>query len=236
MAHVPRMQSSEEYTPNRVTLETFLPDFSGFMSTDWSLLLFEPRWQTARILADAEEDNSTLGTEDFLTLLDGCSDRAKQRSEVAKEFCAFFCIRLALRVGFPLGITFNRYDPKTDQIIVNVPLTTVRNILDRCEMKRHRSLEGIVPADFEPLWESLHELGFPHGHVMNCLQKLDPETVSTILRAFTPPRVEKAALRYTARHTQSAFSSSVDWSRLHSAKDAWHQMLAERSLKTLSVH
>jgi hypothetical protein len=34
-----------------------------------------------------------------------------------------------------------------------VPITIVRRILDFCGERRHRPLEGIVPIEFEPLWD-----------------------------------------------------------------------------------
>lgn len=200
-------------------LEAFMPDFSGLSSPGWTTLLSGPRERAAESYEKLHAgDNRPLDREDYLKIFDEVGDHDRQRSEIAKSFCDIFGIDLALKLGIPHGVRFDRYDAEGDRIVARVPLFTVRVILDLCEEKRHRPLEGIVPAEFEPLWQLAPESGELSEAASRCLARLDRTALRTVLRAFASPGVEKKAIAEIARRrADHAFSNSVDWEKCRAA-------------------
>lgn len=196
-------------------LEAFMPDFSGFSSPDWAALLSGPRERAAASYEKLHEgDNRPLDRDDYLKIIDEVGGRARQCAEIAKSFCDIFGIHLALKLGIPHGLRFSRYDAESDRIVALVPLFTVRNTLDRCEEKRHRSLDGIVPTEFEPLWQLAPESGGLSEAASRCLARLDRAALSTVLRAFANPGVEEKAIAgIAAGRAELAFSNSIDWEK-----------------------
>ncbi|UFW42303.1 hypothetical protein [Bradyrhizobium sp. WSM471] len=209
----------EPYAPPPIMLEVYLPEFSGFSSPKWAALLAEPRIRAAEIFSLQHQPEGELDFGEYLDLLDEVLDFEKQCSEVARSVCLTFAIHLATRVGFPHGLQFERYDAAADRIVAKIRLTAVRRLLDLCSQRRHRPLEGIVPGDFEPLWEADWDSAERRSEATaRCLRALDPPTVGKLLRAFVNPRIEKKALlEIEQREAASAFSDAIDWIELRAA-------------------
>jgi hypothetical protein len=203
----------------QMTLEAFVPDFSGLSSTVWAPLLSEPR----RRAAEAHEFlqmYDEFDREDFLRFFAEAADYAKQCTALAKSFCDIFVVHLALKLGIPHGARFARYDHASDRVVALVPLRTVRWILDRCAEKRHRSLDGLKPSEFEALWDYKPEAGDRQDEaVVRALGMMDPDAVGKLLRAFGSPGIEKTAIRAIAVDAAAqAFADSIDPDKYRAAK------------------
>jgi cytochrome c1 len=102
-----------------------------------------------------------------------------------------------------------------------VPPRTVRSILDRCGEKRHRSLDGLKPSEFEALWDFKLEAGDLRSRaVTEALRMMDPAAVGKLLRAFGNPGIEKTAIRAIAVDAAAqAFANSIDPDKYRAARD-----------------
>jgi len=199
-------------------LEGYLPEFSGLQSEAWAPLLYGPVQRAAEGYASSQESDRKLNHVDFLAAFAEAGDFARQSSTIARSYCEIFAIHLAIKLGIPHGVRFERYDEGSDRIVVTVPLPAVLFILNQCDEKRHRSLEGMNLSDFEPFREFALKLG--NGTVAMPAGKrlLEPSVVSTLLRAFSNPSIEKPAIRAIARDQANlAFSKSMDWDKLRAA-------------------
>jgi hypothetical protein len=199
-------------------LEGYLPEFSGLQSEAWAPLLYGPVQRAAEGYASSQESDRKLNHVDFLAAFAEAGDFARQCSTIARSYCEIFAIHLAIKLGIPHGVRFERYDEGSDRIVVTVPLPAVLFILNQCDEKRHRSLEGMNLSDFEPFREFALKLG--NGTVAMPAGKrlLEPSVVSTLLRAFSNPSIEKPAIRAIARDQANlAFSKSMDWDKLRAA-------------------
>ena len=109
------------------TLKGYMPDFSGFSSPAWAPLLSGARYRAAGARAFLQMHHE-FDREDFLKFFAEAADPAKQCATLAKSFCQTFAIQLALKLGIPHGVRFDRYDPASGRIVVLVPLGTVRRL------------------------------------------------------------------------------------------------------------
>jgi hypothetical protein len=203
----------------RIMLEAFLPEFSGLKSPAWAGLLAGPRIRAAESHEFLQMSDYRLDRDDYLDILDAAHDPAKQCSELAKSYCTMFGIHLARKLGIPHGLRFERYDADADRIVALIPIPAVCWILRRCGDKRHRSLEGIKPREFEPLWDLGPESdGNRSEGAEQCRRRLDPAAVGTLLRAFVDPSVERKGIATLAiDEAAHAFSSSIDPDKFRSA-------------------
>jgi hypothetical protein len=205
----------------RMMLEGYLPEFSGLLSEAWAPLLHGPAQRAADDYAASQESDRRLDCVDFLAAFAEAGDFARQCSTLARSYADIFGIHLAVKLGIPHGVRFLRYDENSDRIVALVPLPTVLFILNQCDEKRHRSLEGMNLSDFDPLRE-LALKKRPNDPMAGRPRLLDPSVVSTLLRAFSNPSIEKTAIQAIARdHANLAFSKSMDW-------DKWRAALARR--------
>ncbi|MET4296235.1 hypothetical protein ABIB06_007031 [Bradyrhizobium sp. LB8.2] len=202
------------------TLEGYMPDFSGFSSPAWAPLLSGARDRAAGARAYLQMYDE-FDREDFLKFFAEAADPAKQCATLAKSFCQTFAIQLALKLGIPHGVRFDRYDPASDRIVVLVPLGTVRRLLDRCAEKRHRSLDGLRPGEFEALWDFDWEAGARQSEaVSRAFERMDAVTVGKLLRAFASPGIERKAIRrITVEGAAQAFADSIDPDKYRTAKE-----------------
>jgi hypothetical protein len=202
------------------TLEGYMPDFSGFSSPAWAPLLSGARDRAAGARAYLQMYDE-FDREDFLKFFAEAADPAKQCATLAKSFCQTFAIQLALKLGIPHGVRFDRYDPASDRIVVLVPLGTVRRLLDRCAEKRHGSLDGLRPGEFEALWDFDWEAGARQSEaVSRAFERMDAVAVGKLLRAFASPGIEKKAIRALAvDKAAQAFADSIDPDKYRIAKE-----------------
>jgi hypothetical protein len=170
--------------PQDTMLEAFVPDFSGLSSPAWAPLLSGPRERAAEAREFLQMTDYELDRDDYLKIFGEASDYAKQCTELAKSFCDIFAIHLAVKLGIPHGVRFARYDHAFDRVVALAPLRTVRWILDRCGEKRHRSLDGLKPREFEALWDFAPEAG-----------DLQSEAVTRAMRMMGPPRSANCCVR-----------------------------------------
>jgi hypothetical protein len=207
---------------NAIVLEGYLPEFSGLQSEAWAPLLYGPAQRAAEDYASSQQSDRKLEHVDFLAAFAEAGDFTRQCSTIARSYCDTFAIHLAIKLGIPHGVRFERYDEGSDRIVVTVPLPAVLFILNQCDEKRHRSLEGMNLSDFEPFREFALKLGKGTVAILRGKRLLDPSVVSTLLRAFSNPSIEKTAIRAIARDRANlAFSESMDW-------DKWRAALARR--------
>lgn len=203
-------------------IEGYVPEFSGLQSEGWEPLLYGPAKRAAKDYAASQDGDGKLDRVDFLDAFAEAGDFPRQCSRLARSYCDIFAIHLALKLGIPHGIRFERYDEGSDRIVVTVPLPAVLFILNQCEEKRHRSLQGMKLSDFEPLREFALKLGTGAVAIPEGKRLLEPSVVTTLLRAFSNPSIEKTAIRAIARaRANLAFSESMDW-------DKWRAALARR--------
>jgi hypothetical protein len=199
-------------------LEGCLPEFSGLLSEAWAPLLHGPAQRAAEDYAASQESDRKLDRVDFLAAFAEAGDFARQCSTIARSYTDIFGIHLAIKLGIPHGVRFERYDQGSGRIMVLVPLPTVMWILNHCEEKRHRSLEGLNLSDFEPFREFALKCAKLPNDAMAGRPLLDPSVVSTLLRAFSNPSIEKTAIRAIARDQANlAFSKAMDWDKLRAA-------------------
>lgn len=206
--------------PKEMTiLEGYLPDFSGLATPTWVEFLVGQRERAAENYEFLQASDYTLDRNDYLEIFLEAADYPEQTSNLAKSICDIFAVRLALKLGFPLGIRFERYDYRLDRIVVAVPVTTVRNIMDRCGARRHRRIDGIDPNEFEPLWIDLAEARLDASEVAaRCKRLLDENALGTLLSAFNDPRFEKIAMRQiVAEQRLRAFTDTIDVDRFRAA-------------------
>jgi hypothetical protein len=209
-------------TQKTTMIEGYVPDFSGLKSEAWAPLLYVPVQRASEDYASSEESDRKLDHVDFLAAFAEAGDFPRQCSTIARSYCDIFAIHLAMKLGIPHGVRFERYDERSDRIVALVPLPAVLFILNQCEEKRHRSLEGLDLADFEPFREFALKLGSGTVAMPAGKRLLEPAVVSTLLRAFSNPLIEKTAIRAIARdRAQLAFSETMDW-------DKWRAALARR--------
>lgn len=209
-------------TRQTTMLDGYVPEFSGFQSDAWAPLLCGPVQRASEDYASSQQDDCKLDQVDFLAAFAEAGDFARQCSTIARSYCDIFAIHLAIKLGIPHGVRFDRYDEGSDRIVVSVPLPAVLFILNQCEEKRHRSLEGMNLSDFEPFREFALKLGSGTVAMPAGKRLLEPSVVTTLLRAFSNPSIEKTAIRAIARdRAQLAFSESMDW-------DKWRAALARR--------
>lgn len=201
--------------------EAFVPDFSGFSSPAWAPLLSVPRERAAEANEFLQMNDNEFDRDDFMRFFAESCDNAKQRTALAKSFCDIFAVHLALKFGIPHGVRFARYDHAFDRVVALVPLRTVRWILDRCAEKRHRSLDGLKPSEFEALWDFKSEAGDLQSEaVTRALAMMDPVAVGNLLRAFGNPGIEKTAIRAIAvDRAAQAFANSIDPDKYRTAKE-----------------
>lgn len=214
-------------------LEAYVPDFSGLSSPAWAQLLSAPRERIAEARAFLQM-NDEFDRDDFLKFFAESADRGKQCTALAKSFCDIFAIHLALKLGIPHGVRFARYDHAADRIVASAPLGTVRWLLDRCGERRHRSLDGLKPGDFEALWDFDPEVGAPQNEAVNqALDMMDPVAVGKLLRAFGNPGIEKKAIKEIAGDKAvQAFVDSIDPEKYRAAKERRrHEKLAFRFVR-----
>lgn len=206
--------------PQQTMLEGYVPDFSGLSSPAWAPLLSGPRESAAEARAFLQM-NDEFDRDDFLKIFAQSADYEKQCTALAKSFCDIFAIHLALKLGIPHGARFARYDHAFDRIVASVPLGTVRWLLDRCGEKRHRSLDGLKPSEFEALWDFDREAGDHQSEaVRRALDMMDAVTVGKLLRAFGNPGIEKTAIRAIAVDAAAqAFADSIDPDKYRTAKE-----------------
>jgi hypothetical protein len=209
-------------TQQMTMLEGYVPEFSGFESEAWVPLLYGPVQRASEDYASSQGDDRKLDHVDFLAAFAEAGDFARQCSAIARSYSDIFAIHLAMKLGIPHGIRFERYDAGSDRIAVTVPLPAILFILNQCEDKRHRSLEGMKLSDFEPFRELALRLGSGTVAIPAGKRLLEPSVVTTLLRAFSNPSIEKTAIRAIARDRANfAFSESMDW-------DKWRAALARR--------
>jgi hypothetical protein len=203
--------------PQEMMLEAFVPDFSGLSSPAWAPLLSGPRERAAEARAFLQMNIDEFDRDDFLRFFAEAADYAKQRTALAKSFCDIFAVHLALKLGIPHGVRFARYDHASDRVVALVPLRTVRWILDRCGEKRHRSLGGLNPNEFEALWDFVPEAGDLQSEAVGMM---GPATIGKLLRAFGNPGIEKTAIRAIAVDAAAqAFADSIDPDKYRAAKE-----------------
>ena len=207
--------------PQEMMLEGFVPDFSGLSSPAWAPLLSGPRERAAEANEFLQMNHNEFNRDDFLKIFAEASDYAKQCTLLAKSFCDTFAIHLAVKLGIPHGVRFARYDDAFDRVVALVPLRTVRWILDRCAEKRHRSLDGLKPSEFEALWDFKSEAGDLQSEaVTRALAMMDPVAVGKLLRAFGNPGIEKTAIRALAvDKAAQAFANSIDPDKYRTARE-----------------
>jgi hypothetical protein len=109
----------------RIMLEAFLPEFSGLKSPGWAEFLAGPRIRAAESYEFLQISDYRLGRDDYLDVLDAAHDPAKQCSKLAKSYCVMFGIHLALKLGIPHGLRFERYDAEADRIVASIPISAV---------------------------------------------------------------------------------------------------------------
>lgn len=206
--------------PQETTLEAYVPDFSGLSSPAWAPLLSGPRERAAEARSFLQM-NDEFDRDDFLKIFAEAADDQKQRTALAKSFCDIFAVHLALKLGIPHGVRFSRYDHASDRIVASVPLGTVRWILDRCGEKRHRPLDGVMPSEFEALWDFDWEAGAVQSEAVNrALEMLDAAAVGKLLRAFGNPGIERTAIKAIAVDAAAqAFADSIDPDKYRTAKE-----------------
>ena len=202
-------------------LEAFVPDGSGLSSPAWAPLLSDPRERAADASAFLKMSDYELDRDDFLQIFAEAGNYAKQCTALAKSFCDIFAIHLAVKLGIPHGVRFSRYDRAFDRVVALVPLGTLRWILDRCAEKRHRSLDGLKPSEFEALWDFEAPAGDLQSEaVTRALGMMDPAAVGKLLRAFASPGIEKTAIRALAVDAAAlAFADSIDPEKYRTAKE-----------------
>jgi hypothetical protein len=207
--------------PQEMMLEAFVPDFSGFSSPAWVELLSGPRLRAAAARDFLQMSDYRLNRDDYLEIFAEAGDYAKQCTELAKSFCDIFAIHLAVKLGIPHGVRFARYDHAFDRVVALVPLRTVRWILDHCGEKRHRSLDGLKPSDFEALWDFAPEASDLQSEaVTRAMRMMDPAAAGKLLRAFGNPGIEKTAIRAIAVDGAAlAFANSIDPDKYRAARD-----------------
>lgn len=168
-------------------LEAYMLDFSGFSSPAWAPLLSGPGERAAEARAFLQMYDE-FDREDFLKIFAESADYDKQCAALAKSFCDIFTVQLALKLGIPHGVRFDRYDHAYNRIVALVPLGTVRWLFDRCAQKRHRPLDGLKRSEFGALWDfRLETDGIQSEAVTRALDALDPFAVGKLLRAFGDP-------------------------------------------------
>ncbi|WLA83203.1 hypothetical protein [Bradyrhizobium elkanii] len=206
--------------PGETMLEGYVPDFSGLSSPAWAPLLNDPRWRAAEAKAFLQMHDE-FDRDDFLKIFVESADYEKQCTAIAKSFCDVFGIHLALKLGIPHGVRFARYDHAFDRIVASVPLGTVRWLLDRCGEKRHRSLDGLKPRDFEALWDFDWKAGDRQSEaVSRAFEMMDAVAVGKLLRAFGNPGIEKRAISEIGGDgAQQAFANSIDPDKYRTAKE-----------------
>jgi hypothetical protein len=215
-------EEEKDMTQQMTMLEGYVPEFSGLQSEVWEPLLFGPVQRAAKDYASSQDSDRKLDRVDFLDAFAEAGDFPRQCSTLARSYCDIFAIHLAIKLGIPHGVRLERYDEGSDRIVVTVPLPAVLFILNQCEEKRHRSLEGINLSDFEPFREFALKLGNGTVAMPGGKRLLEPSVVTTLLRAFSNPSLEKTAIRAIARNRANlAFSESIDW-------DKWRAALARR--------
>jgi hypothetical protein len=202
-------------------LEAIVPDFSGLSSPIWAPLLSGPRERAAEAREFLQMSDYVLDREDYLAIYAEAADQAKQRTELAKCFCNRFAIHLAIKLGIPHGVRFARYELAFDRVVALVPLPTVRWILARCGEKRHRSLDGLKQSKFEALWDFEPQAGDHQSEaVTRALGMMDAAAVGKLLRAFSSPGMEKAAIKaIAADQAAHAFAMSIDGDKYRAARD-----------------
>lgn len=205
---------------NLPMLEAYVPDFSGLSSPAWAPLLSGARERAAEASAFLQMHDE-FDRDDFLRFFAASADPAKQRTALAKSFCDDFAIHLALKLGIPHGVRFDRYDHAFDRVVALVPLGTVRWILDRCAERRHRPLDGLKPIEFEALWDYDWAAGEHQSEaVKRALDMMDSVAAGKLLRAFASPGIENKAIRaITADKAAQAFADSIDPIKYRAAKE-----------------
>jgi hypothetical protein len=207
--------------PQEMMLEGFVPDFSGFSSPAWAPLLSDPLDRAADARAFLQMSIGEFDRDDFLKFFAEAADHQKQCTALAKSFWDIFAVHLALKLAIPHGVRFARYDHASDRVVVAAPLRTVRWLLDRCGEKRHRSLDGLKPSEFEALWDFEPEAGdLQSAAVTRALGMMDPIAVGKLLRAFGNPGIEKKAIRALAvDKAAQALADSIDPDKYRIAKE-----------------
>ena len=211
-------QENDTMTRQTTMLESYIPEFSGFLSEAWGPLLHGPAQRAAEIYASSQGTDRDLDRVDYLDAFAESGDFARQCATIARSYSDIFAIHLALKLGIPHGIRFERYDERSDRIVLTVPLPAVLFILNRCEEKRRRSFEGLKLSDFEPFRDFAMQLFAGTVAITEGKRLLEPAVVTTLLRAFSNPSIEKTAIRAIA-HDQAnlAFSESIDWNNWRAA-------------------
>jgi hypothetical protein len=220
--HQTDFQRNGETNVNTTMLKAYVPEFSGLLSEGWEPLLYGPAKRAAKDYASSQDSDRKLDRVDFLDAFAEAGDFPRQCSTLARSYCDIFAIHLAIKLGIPHGIRFERYDEGSDRIVVTVPVPAVLFILNQCEEKRHRSLEGMNLSDFEPFREFAFKLRNGTVAIPEGKRRLEPSVVTTLLRVFSSPSIEKTAIRAIARDKANlAFSESMDW-------DKWRAAVARR--------
>jgi hypothetical protein len=109
-------------TQETTMLEAFVPDFSGLLSPAWAELLSGARVRAAENYEFLQMSDYQLDREDYLKIFAETADYAKQCSAIARSYSDIFAIHLAMKLGIPHGIQFERYDERSDRIAVTVVL------------------------------------------------------------------------------------------------------------------
>jgi hypothetical protein len=207
----------------RMKFEAFLPDFSGFSSADWASLVSDPQHRAAQQYAKQKAGEGWLDAEDYVKILEQMDVSAKQRSLLALKFTQSFAIHLAYSMESPNGLQFERYDFDADRIVITIPLSTVRRFIRQFKL-----------VNLAPLLNSATELGDdwaelaaggPDPAVSECLRRLDPTFLCSMLGASVKRSIEKRELKKLAGvEANRVFGQSVEWDKFRSMlRDRRHE-------------
>jgi hypothetical protein len=137
--HQTDFQRQGETNVNATMLEGYLPEFSGLLSEGWEPALYGPAERAAKDYASSQDRDRKLDRVDFLDAFAEAGNFPRQCATLARSYCDIFAIHLAIMLGIPHGVRFERYDEGSDRIVVTVPLPAVLFILNQCEEKRQQS-------------------------------------------------------------------------------------------------
>jgi hypothetical protein len=185
--------------------EAILPHFSGFKSPDWEPVVSGPQRRAAQGYAK-EEAEAGLDAEDYMKIFDQMGVSSKQRSLLAREFTLSFAIQLAYSMESPNGLLFDRYDYDADQIVVTIPIWCIRRLIMLFKLDNLAPLFG--------MWSEL-PAGEIDPAVTECLRRMDPTFVGSMLGASVKRSIEKREIKkFAGREADRAFNRSVDWDKL----------------------
>jgi hypothetical protein len=189
----------------QMKFEAFLPDFSGFSSVGWASLVSDPQHRAAQQYAKENAAEGCLNAEDYIKIIEQMEVSAKQRTLLAQKYTQSFAIQLAYSMCSPHGLQFDRYDFDADRIVVTIPLRSIRRLIMLFELDNLAPLlggdwAGRAAGDLDPA-------------VTECLRRLDPTFLCSMLAATVKVSSEKRELRKLAGEADRVFGQSVDWDK-----------------------